>query len=93
MNLHFQPMFVVGERTTAKSGVSIKKLNTFHPGRKLAAWGEEHPLEGGAVRSIGTAFIQREVGHVKIIEDAVAVTGKGCEGLGDLGRDWQIVPD
>jgi Xaa-Pro aminopeptidase len=26
------------------------------------------------------------------IEDAVAVTDTGCEGLGDLGRDWHVVP-
>lgn len=84
-------MFVVRERTTAKSGVSIKKLKTFHPGRELAAWGEERPRERGAVRSIGTAFIQPEVGHVKI-EDAVAVTETGGEGLGDLDRDWQMAP-
>ena len=31
-----------------------------------------------------------QVGHVKI-EDAVAVTEDGCEGLGDLGRDsWGL---
>ncbi len=49
------------------------------------------PLEAGMVLSIETEFIHPEVGHVKI-EDAVAVTGNGCEGLGDLGREWQIVP-
>jgi Xaa-Pro aminopeptidase len=51
----------------------------------------DRPLEAGMVLSIETEFIHPEVGHVKI-EDAVAVTGKGCEGLGDLGREWQIVP-
>lgn len=40
---------------------------------------------------IETEFILREVGHVKI-EEAVAVTETGCEGLGDLGREWQAVP-
>lgn len=49
------------------------------------------PLEAGMVLSIETEFIHPEVGHVKI-EDAVAVTGTGCEGLGDLGREWHIVP-
>ncbi len=49
------------------------------------------PLEAGMVLSIETEFIHPEVGHVKI-EDAVAVTEAGCEGLGDLGREWQVVP-
>jgi Xaa-Pro aminopeptidase len=49
------------------------------------------PLEAGMVLSIETEFIHPEVGHVKI-EDAVAVTEGGCEGLGDLGRDWHVVP-
>ena len=49
------------------------------------------PLEVGMVLSIETDFIHPEVGHVKI-EDAVAVTESGCEGLGDLGRDWHVVP-
>ena len=49
------------------------------------------PLEAGMVLSIETDFIHPEVGHVKI-EDAVAVTDRGCEGLGDLGRDWHVVP-
>ena len=48
------------------------------------------PLEAGMVLSIETEFIHPEVGHVKI-EDAVAVTESGCEGLGDIGREWQIV--
>ena len=43
------------------------------------------------VLSIETELIHPEVGHVKI-EDAVAVTATGCEGLGDLGREWQVVP-
>lgn len=49
------------------------------------------PLEAGMVLSIETDFVHPEVGHVKI-EDAVAVTETGCEGLGDLGREWQVVP-
>ncbi|MBZ5590561.1 MAG: aminopeptidase P family protein, partial [Acidobacteriia bacterium] len=48
------------------------------------------PLEAGMVLSIETEFVHPEVGHVKI-EDAVAVTQTGCEGLGDLGREWHIV--
>jgi Xaa-Pro aminopeptidase len=47
-------------------------------------------LEAGMVLSIETEFIHPEVGHVKI-EDAVAVTERGCEGLGDLGREWHLV--
>jgi Xaa-Pro aminopeptidase len=49
------------------------------------------PLEAGMVLSIETEFIHPEIGHVKI-EDAVAVTETGCEGLGDLGREWHVVP-
>lgn len=48
------------------------------------------PLEAGMILSIETDFIHPEVGHVKI-EDAVAVTDSGCEGLGDRGRDWHVV--
>jgi Xaa-Pro aminopeptidase len=49
------------------------------------------PLEPGMVLSIETDFIHPEVGHVKI-EDAVAVRENGCEGLGDLGREWRVIP-
>ena len=49
------------------------------------------PLETGMVLSIETEFIHPEVGHVKI-EDAVAVSEDGCEGLGDVGREWHVVP-
>lgn len=49
------------------------------------------PLEVGHVLSIETEFVHPEVGFVKI-EDAVAVTETGCEGLGDRGREWQIIP-
>ncbi len=48
------------------------------------------PLAPGMVLSIETDFVHPEVGHVKI-EDAVVVTETGCEGLGDLGRDWHVV--
>ncbi|MGB4585806.1 MAG: Xaa-Pro peptidase family protein [Rectinemataceae bacterium] len=50
----------------------------------------DRALEEGMVLSIETDFLHPEVGHVKI-EDAVAVTAKGCEGLGDAGRDWTII--
>ncbi len=48
------------------------------------------PLEEGMVLSVETDFLHPEVGHVKI-EDAVIVGESGCEGLGDIGREWQIV--
>jgi len=54
--------------------------------------GTVRTLERGMVLSVETDFLHPQVGHVKI-EDAVAVTETGCEGLGDLGRDWQIVAD
>ncbi|MBI3128468.1 MAG: M24 family metallopeptidase [Candidatus Tectomicrobia bacterium] len=47
-------------------------------------------LEAGMVISIETDIRHPEVGYVKI-EDTVAVTPSGCEGLGDLGRDrWAV---
>jgi Xaa-Pro dipeptidase len=48
-------------------------------------------LEPGMVLSVETDYLHPEVGHVKI-EDAVIVGRDGCEGLGDVGREWQIVP-
>ena len=51
----------------------------------------ERALEAGMVVSVECDIRHAEVGHVKI-EDAVAVTGDGCEGLGDLGRDsWACI--
>jgi len=47
-------------------------------------------LEPGMVLSVETDYLHPEVGHVKI-EDAVIVQQDGCEGLGDFGREWQIV--
>jgi Xaa-Pro dipeptidase len=47
------------------------------------------PLEEGMVLSVETDFLHPEVGHVKI-EDAVVVHESSCEGLGDIGREWQI---
>ena len=50
--------------------------------------GVERALEAGMVVSVECDVRRPEAGHVKI-EDAVAVTDGGCEGLGDLGRgDW-----
>jgi Xaa-Pro aminopeptidase len=49
----------------------------------------ERPLEPGMVLSIETDFIHPVEGHIKI-EDSVVVTETGCDGLGDLGRDWNI---
>lgn len=51
--------------------------------------GSKRPLEAGMVLSVETEFLEPSVGHVKI-EDVVAVTPDGYEGMGDLGRDWQI---
>ncbi len=50
----------------------------------------DRPLEAGMVLSVETDFLHPGVGHVKI-EDAVAVTSEGCEGFGDLGREWTIL--
>ncbi len=47
-------------------------------------------LEVGHVLSVETEFLHPEIGHVKI-EDSLAVTPSGVEGLGDLGRDLQII--
>ncbi len=52
--------------------------------------GFENKLEERMIVSIETDIRHPEVGYVKI-EDTVAVTADGCEGLGDLGRDaWYI---
>lgn len=52
--------------------------------------GARRPLEAGMVISIETDIRHPEVGYVKI-EDTVAVTPSGCEGLGDLGRGrWAV---
>lgn len=51
--------------------------------------GSTRPLEAGMVLSVETEFLDPSVGHVKI-EDVVAVTPDGYEGMGDLGREWQI---
>ena len=51
----------------------------------------ERRLEPGMVLSLETEFRTAEVGHVKF-EDSVAITDAGCEGLGDAGREWRVVP-
>ncbi len=47
-------------------------------------------LEVGHVLSVETEFHHAEAGHVKI-EDTIAITPAGPEGLGDLGRELQVV--
>jgi Xaa-Pro aminopeptidase len=47
-------------------------------------------LEAGMVLSIETEYRHPDVGHVKL-EDSIAVTQTGCEGLGDVERDWCTV--
>jgi len=46
-------------------------------------------LEPGMVLSIETEVRHPNVGHIKI-EDSVVVTATGCEGLGDVDRDWCV---
>ncbi len=61
--------------------------------QELPRFGPEvnRTLEAGMVVSVECDIRHPEVGHVKI-EDAVAVTQDGCEGLGDLGRDsWTCI--
>ena len=47
-------------------------------------------LAVGHVLSVETEYLHPEVGHVKI-EDTIAITPHGAEGLGDLGRELQVV--
>jgi Xaa-Pro aminopeptidase len=54
------------------------------------ASGVERKLEEGMVISIETDVRHPEEGYIKI-EDTVAVTAQGCEGMGDLGRDNWVV--
>jgi Xaa-Pro dipeptidase len=49
------------------------------------------PLEPGMVLSIETEVRHPDVGHIKL-EDTVVVTPSGCEGLGDVDREWCTVP-
>jgi Xaa-Pro dipeptidase len=48
-------------------------------------------LEVGHVLSVETEFHHPEAGHVKI-EDTIAIGQDGSRGLGDRGRELQIVP-
>ena len=63
------------------------RLNVGKP--PYPATHRERALEAGMVLSIETHVIDPEAGFVKL-EDAVAVTADGCEGLGDGGRGWNI---
>ncbi len=47
-------------------------------------------LQRGHILSLETEFLHPEVGHVKI-EDTLAITPKGAEGLGDIGRELQVI--
>jgi len=49
-------------------------------------------LEAGMVVSIETEYGDADVGHVKL-EDTVVVTETGCEGLGDVEREWCTAAD
>ena len=49
-------------------------------------------LEASMVISIETEFRHPDAGHIKI-EDTVVVTPTGSEGLGDVAREWCVVPD
>jgi Xaa-Pro aminopeptidase len=86
------------------AGEAALRAHPFAPSGRFVAHGigmvsHEQPeispgsarlLEAGMILSIETDFVHPEVGHVKI-EDAVAVTERGGEGLGDLGRAYHIV--
>jgi len=50
----------------------------------------DRAIAGGHVLSLETEFHHPEVGHVKI-EDTLAITPDGNEGLGDAGRELTIV--
>lgn len=47
-------------------------------------------LHNGHILSLETEFLHPEVGHVKI-EDTIAITPNGAEGLGDIGRELQVI--
>ena len=49
-------------------------------------------LEASMVLSVETEYLHPEAGHIKI-EDTIVVTPTGYEGLGDVEREWCIVPD
>ena len=47
-------------------------------------------LQSGHILSLETEFLHPDVGHVKI-EDTLAITPNGAEGLGDSGRELQVI--
>jgi Xaa-Pro aminopeptidase len=47
-------------------------------------------LQKGHVLSLETEFLHPEVGHIKI-EDTIVITPDGAQGLGDLGRELQVI--
>ncbi len=47
-------------------------------------------LQPGHILSLETEFLHPEVGHIKI-EDTLAITPHGAEGLGDIGRELQVI--
>ncbi len=49
-------------------------------------------LEASMVVSIETEYLHPDAGHIKL-EDTVVVTPTGHEGLGDVAREWCVVPD
>lgn len=53
--------------------------------------GSRGTLEDSMVVSIETEYLHPGVGHVKL-EDSVVVTSSGCEGLGDVMREWVTAP-
>ncbi len=52
----------------------------------------EGTLETSMVVSIETEYLHPDAGHIKL-EDTVVVTPTGQEGLGDVARDWCVVPE
>ena len=47
-------------------------------------------LQSGHILSLETEFLHPEIGHVKI-EDTIAITPNGAQGLGDIGRELQVI--
>ncbi len=47
-------------------------------------------LQPGHILSLETEFLHPEIGHVKI-EDTLVITSNGAEGLGDIGRELQVI--
>ncbi len=52
----------------------------------------EGTLQTSMVVSIETEYLHPDAGHIKL-EDTVVVTPTGHEGLGDVAREWCVVPD